>query len=1040
MCLHSIGIPNMKKILTYLVVNCCSMFAASQRIDNIFFHFNADNTNYPGYFLAENIAQENNGIIWLGGREGLLRFDGKHFQSFKSKRLDSASIPGNYIAAQLIEGNNLYGGTFATGFFVMDLQTLKVKQLPLLGKHIGLKFTATAIASKNKDSLWVACSKKQLICISKNTFQPHPGFKLKPLPGNALDSGTIFTVQPAKNNPGKIWLITNRSILLADGQTGTYSTYQFTVKNEKDQVVVLENPTAIVEETDSTALVSFFKRGIIKWNYKKNTWQHFLFAVNAARISHNIINKIIPKAGNEYFVASSDSGLYIFNSITGQFKKEGTQTSHQPQLFKEPVRNLFADKYGGIIFSSIGSISYWHPAYQVVKAYSAPAPLLPTVASSVQHHNNNIVITRRDAKNPLAIFSRKKNDWLPIPGNQGAEDYVRLKIPYQGNYIYLTINSNWLQYDDQSKNLKTFVGNTLLTTQKKINGIDENDSHVVYTSSDGLYVHDKKTGLIRHHKSSEAKDSLHAKITLHAKIDKHNQAWFASLYGIGLYNLKTGKFTEYSFRTNEQWQGLRVISDLQLSKNGLLYVATQEDGVYVFDTRTHSLKAHYNKDYLLFENFVNNILIDSTQQYLWVATLSGLNVIDLKQQYSKRWDKQNSGLKFGDGFFGFTLLNNQEIYGADSVLYNFSMGSFKKMDLKPFVSGYVVGKNYHYSIGDIQLQKNINYIELFISTGFLADAAHSVIQYRLSENEAWNKVENGKIIIPDLKNGETTIQLRASLQGVLYGEGENIIRIKRDFYYYQTWWFKAILVLLIAAFSYFFFRKRIEQVRRQEREKALLQHKINELEIASLRSQMNPHFIFNTLSSLRYLVLKSENKIAAAFILKLSKLLRMILFHSGETVISLQDELQALDLYLDIEALRFDNGFSYAIQIDESVETFDIKVPPMLLQPFVENAIKHGLVNSGLDEKWVNVSINRTTDTTIKIIITDNGIGRRNASLLHSNKQHISVGTEITNQRVELFNKTANASINCKVYDYCNDASHPGTVVEILYTHSLRPL
>ena len=129
----------MRTLFICLWALCCSSFAVAQQMNTIFFKWNNENSNYPGYFLADNISQEKNGIIWLGGREGLLRFDGKHFQPFTSLPFDSTTLPGNYIAAQHIDGNYLYGGTFGTGFFAMDLTSLKVKKISLLGPQVGDK-------------------------------------------------------------------------------------------------------------------------------------------------------------------------------------------------------------------------------------------------------------------------------------------------------------------------------------------------------------------------------------------------------------------------------------------------------------------------------------------------------------------------------------------------------------------------------------------------------------------------------------------------------------------------------------------------------------------------------------------------------------------------------------------------------------------------------------------------------------------------------------------------------------------------------------
>ncbi len=1027
----------MIRLLFFIGLVCYSGTAVCQQNRNVFFKWTKDNSNYPGYSLIENISQEDNGILWLGGRNGLVRFDGRHFQPFTSQVFDSTTIPGNYIAAQFIDGNCLYGGTFATGFFVMDLTNLTVKRIALLGPTIANKYTVSAIAPQQKDSLWVACSNQQLICINKSNYKPRPGFKLSPLPGNSLDSGNIFTIQQAKHEPSKLWLLTSNHILLANMFTGKYTSYKFSIQPANGPSMILANPTTIIEESDSTALVSFFRSGLVKWNFKKNTYQHYDYPIFNAAVASKAINKIIVKSPNEYFVAGSNSGLFIFNSISNTFRKDDVKSHSLPDVFAEPTREMFKDKDGGIWISMIGGIAYWHPAYQGVEAFGKQTILKNSVASSVEHYNSKIIVTRRDTKFPLAAFDLRKKQWDPVPGNNLQDDYVRRKLPYNSNYIYNTAEGQWASYNPTKQQLETvLLPQQIVAIGKNINGIDESQQYIVCSSIGGVYIFNKETKKLQHHTSSNQPDSLHVKNTMQVKLDKKYQAWFASAFGLSVYNFQTKKFQELSFRTNKEWPGLRVIADLQLGKNGLMYVATQDDGIYVFDTNTKELKAHFNEEHLLTENFINSIVLDSSQNYLWAATLSGVNVIDLQQQQSKRWDKHNSGLNVSDGFFGMTVLNNNEIYCSDSVLYNFKIEHFKKQPIAAFVSGYIADKKYFNGGQVINIDKNINYIELFVSTGFFADPSHTTIQYQLGKNGEWNNADNGRIIIPSLQNGSTTIQLRTLLQGVLYGDAESSIIIKRGLYFYQTWWFKALAMLLLTALVYLIFKTRIQKVRKQEQEKGLLQNKINELEIASLRSQMNPHFIFNTLSSLRYLVLMGDNKKASAFILKLSKLLRGILANSGEATISLADELEALQLYLEIEALRFDNGFSYSIKTEEALDAFDIKIPPMLLQPFVENAIKHGLVNSSLDEKWVAIAVTKVGEYAVKFIITDNGIGRKNASAMHASNKHQSFGTEITNHRIALFNKTSHSSLHCKVYDLSSDEKNAGTVVEILYSYS----
>ncbi len=1013
---------------------CYCMLAAAQQASNVFFNWNVSNSNYPEYWMAEQIAQENNGIIWLGGRGGLVRFDGYHFQPITADINDSTTIPSNYISSILIDENMLYGGTFSNGFFVMNLKTLKATPIPLLGTATGSKFTAFVIAQNGKDSLWIACSKQHLINVDKKTFKQRKNFALKPAVGSIADAGTIFEIIVTKHLNNKLWLLTNKSVLLTNAITGEYMSYTFAGKDKKGADLALENPTSIIEESDSTALIGFFNRGIVQWNFKRNTYKHFLYPVNAPQLTNNIINKMIPKPADEYFVASTDSGLYVFNSQKGIFTRDAPSNLSTHNVFRESTRSLMKDKHGGIWATMVGGISYWHPAYQGVQKIMPPPNLRMAAASSVQHYNNEIVVTRRDVNAPVAVYNLVDQSWFTAPISYFKEDYTRIKLPFRKTFIYQTINGHWAQYQPDTKQIVPFQDPALLLgTIEGIGGIDENDNYVVYSSRNGVYIQDKKNRQTIHHKSSEQKDSLHVQWSRIIKLDQHQQVWIASTFGLSVYDLLSKKFQEISFRTNPGWQGLRIVSDMQLAKNGWLYVATQDDGIFVFDTKSRQLTTQYTRFKLLDEKHVHSILLDSAENYLWVGTHSGVTAIDLRTQQARRWDKHNSGLRFEDGFFGMTLLNNNEVYCSDSNLYHFKLNDVSTIPISPFISGYKVDKHYLNGASVIEIDKEINYIELFVSTGFFADVRHTVIEYSL-DNKIWNMVENGKIAIPSLKNGKTTIHLKATLQGVLYGCGESSFVIKRGYFFYQTWWFMALCFIVIAFLIFAFTKIRIQQVRKQEQEKALLSNKINELEIASLRSQMNPHFIFNTLSSLRYLVMTGDNKKASGFIVKLSKLLRMILNHSREETVLLQDELDALQLYIEIESLRFENGFSYKIVTDENIDLFDVRIPPLLLQPYVENAIKHGLVNSYLDEKWVTVTVSNKGGDQLLFSIADNGIGRKNAQTLHASQHHLSVGTAITEQRIQLFNKIGIAKITLTVSELYENEQHPGTLVQILYS------
>jgi tetratricopeptide (TPR) repeat protein len=216
-----------------------------------------------------------------------------------------------------------------------------------------------------------------------------------------------------------------------------------------------------------------------------------------------------------------------------------------------------------------------------------------------------------------------------------------------------------------------------------------------------------------------------------------------------------------------------------------------------------------------------------------------------------------------------------------------------------------------------------------------------------------------------------------------------------------------------------------------ERAKAALQERAKELEIQALRSQMNPHFIFNCLNAINRFVLGHETEAASDYLTKFSRLMRMIMNHSRHSLISLADELEVLRLYLDMESLRFKNAFDFTIVLDAGIEAGDVLIPPLLLQPFVENAVWHGLMNKeGRGELSV---VLQEMNGILTITIRDNGVGRKLADLLKSKsvEKYKSMGLQITAQRLALLTTGKESPGNLfKIEDlYDQDGNATGTQV-----------
>lgn len=232
-----------------------------------------------------------------------------------------------------------------------------------------------------------------------------------------------------------------------------------------------------------------------------------------------------------------------------------------------------------------------------------------------------------------------------------------------------------------------------------------------------------------------------------------------------------------------------------------------------------------------------------------------------------------------------------------------------------------------------------------------------------------------------------------------------------------------------------------------EKKQAELHQRAVELEMQALRAQMNPHFIFNCLSSINRFIFKNDNKAASDYLTRFSRLIRMVLMHSQKKLIPLEDELEMIRLYLDLERLRFKDAFDYSITTTNIVDAGIIFIPPLLLQPFCENAVWHGLMHKE-GRGHLNIEISEVVsegDKTLHCVIEDDGIGREKATELKSKsaENEKSMGLKITTERLALLNQENNFDTFYKIDDILNDENEiMGTKVQlkIKYKESVEEL
>ena len=243
---------------------------------------------------------------------------------------------------------------------------------------------------------------------------------------------------------------------------------------------------------------------------------------------------------------------------------------------------------------------------------------------------------------------------------------------------------------------------------------------------------------------------------------------------------------------------------------------------------------------------------------------------------------------------------------------------------------------------------------------------------------------------------------------------------------------------------YVFYRSRLQQVRlkteiaaeriEQHQKEAEFQRQLGDISLSALRSQMNPHFIFNCLNSIKLYTTQNDTVAASEYLTKFSRLIRLVLENSRNDRITLASELDALRLYMEMETMRFKEKLKYNIAVEKDVDLDYIEIPPLLLQPYVENAIWHGLMQK---EEGGRIDITvamEQNDSMLSINIVDDGIGRAKAAELKSKTatKHKSYGMKVTSERLALINQIYKSGANVTIHDLADSNGQPaGTRVTI---------
>lgn len=476
-----------------------------------------------------------------------------------------------------------------------------------------------------------------------------------------------------------------------------------------------------------------------------------------------------------------------------------------------------------------------------------------------------------------------------------------------------------------------------------------------------------------------------------------------------------------------------LTSSIKKYKDTLLLATNQE----ILKVNHNQLEPFISQEQLFFKNGILDFAVDNEDR-IWVLGLKGLQCYQNKEILYKK-------IFFND-FHAHSLNNlfylNNHLYfkGNQKLIYlpTNVKSHYATLESPRIKSLKIDGKDQALT-HEIELEPEAQLLEIQLYTPGLQLTQTNYLYNLNQEKAVWQETSSGSsnLNFSNLPTGSYQLSIKSKDQFNRVSQEELCLNLIIKPHFYEQNWFYALCILVLGFFLYGLHRWQLNRKAKKaykEIKSLKIQNKINALSLENLRSQMNPHFIFNTLNAIQEFIVSNEKKLASNYLVKFSRLIRLYLEHAQQDKISLTEEIEALKLYIALEKLRFEDEIDVQIVIDSSLNLQAIQVPSIFIQPYVENAFKHGLLHVSRSKK-LQIVIKKFKESFISCTIEDNGIGRATANKMYVNKTkpHTSFALKANQRRVALYNQINPQPITVKITDLGNSTAPKGTRVEILF-------
>ncbi len=526
--------------------------------------------------------------------------------------------------------------------------------------------------------------------------------------------------------------------------------------------------------------------------------------------------------------------------------------------------------------------------------------------------------------------------------------------------------------------------------------------------------------------------------------DQNKTIWIGTYLG-GLYKYEQGKMIACSAQTGINSNS--VLSIVQ-NKTGDLFFGTL-DGVFMLSPAVGGVPAmpaiHFDESDGMSSDLVYVVLLDD-KGFLWAGTNQGINKINITE-FKKNGKKIVEPYTKEDGFQGVECNSNGAFKDSDGALWFGTVNGLIKylpaedientLEPRTTITSITLAEHDTLLPDFCKLPYDLNTITFKFIGICLSNPYKVHYQYKLEGiDKQWSAVTTENFIkYSGLPPGNYQFKVISSNNENVWNKTPLVFSFFITPPFWKTAWFRILTTVGVTGLVFLFIYYRVNQVRVKERQRSDLQKRIAGIELLGLRYQMNPHFIFNTMSSIQHYISNNEPDAALKYLSRFAKLMRAIMENSKQSTITVKVELDTLKLYLELESMRFAGKFEYTFRIDPKIDVNYEEIPSMLIQPYVENAIIHGLLPKAKNGKlFIDLTKN---DNFIICTIEDDGIGRSKAEELNKSRvsQHRSLGMSITKERLSILNhiNSNNNSLSEKITDLFDEKGNPAGTRVVIY-------